>query len=278
MEWIQKVKELIEADFVQAIVAVISMLCGMATIMQAMNPTKRIRYRIARNGNVYALCFWNASAAPVFSDDVFHFYAIVNDQASTHMLYRTDLDLPLECKLSEKADICDSHTGNRLRGKFKTLDFYWEFLPSRAGAIAEICNNTSLTINHGVIVNGRIKGGKANSISIARLPLEINRKSTSKRGWIVDAFANGLMILLYGFMTCMVLSVLYLEPNNMLGWISVLGMLVFDFVWIREIMLNSMPYKLRQAFKKVCKERKLEVDYEKHDHYECVYNPYYETR
>lgn len=275
MEWLSQIEVFVKDDYFQGIVAVIGMICGIIPIVQAINPTKRIRYKIARNDNVYAVCFWNASVVPVFGDDVFHFYAIVNDQAQEHLLFRTEIDLPIKCMMSENAEMRDPHTGDIFRGKFKVLDFCWDFLPSHAGAIVEIRNNTSLTIDHKLIVNGRIKGGKATSVSMARLPFALNRKPLSKCEPIMNGFLSGFLFLFYALTTCMVLLAVYLDPSDMLGWIAIVGFLMFDFVWIRKTILNSMPYKLRKAFMTVCKNNNLEISYEKHDYSKCIRYAYY---
>ena len=261
---IETLREFMTNNVIQSALCIIGTVCGIISIIQAMKCRKRIRYTVARKGDKYVLCFWNASTVTVFKDDVYNFYALVNNEARYSLLYCTDVDLLFNCKLSEELYTSDPRTNKVFSPLFRTLDFVFDFLPTRSGCIIEVDNFSSLTMTHKFVINGRINGGESSSVSTYRWK---NTKSMSSHQKIGAVTFDVFKYLMYFLSVAMFIEILLKnQGNSMIACVVLAGLLFAGMVHCRKMMVICMPLKLRQQFRRIRKEKGLEIDYRCYDY------------
>lgn len=271
MDGLEHIKSLILNDYFQAIMAVLGTVFGAISIFQAVNPSKRIRYVVAKNKEKpeYLVCFWNASFIPVYRNDIYHFYVMCNKNARFEKLFQTDDDVPIECKEGDLEKIEDYHLDKSNEtvisiGRMKIFDFSFDFLPLSAGAIFHITNDVAPDgSRRRMRINGRIIGEKAESIAQAEM-------SKSRRElWDYEVSRNRVLDfcggLLYFFCMPIIVYAFSSAPMSLSAFLTFVGFSLFGVWKIRKFIINGMPKKLRKQFRRECKERGFVVSYWEYD-------------
>lgn len=270
MEFIEQFGNLSSNGLFNTFVAIIGAIGVLHDILKEIKPSKRIRYKIARKGNEYLLCFWNASRLFINKEDIFHFNILGNKNIVCHLMHQTDVDIPITCKSAHETDPNEWHCEKEIRnmiknGRMGLIDFGVELLPPKSGAIFHLVNQSPDDRNFGFFVNGRIRGGKADSIACAV------RSNYQQEPWkSTISYSNALYLL----MVCCVLDymldlVLILEstPKNIPVWVALITCCMMGVVEVRRKIKDGMPVNLWSQYRRMCKKDGFKPSYKKYDYH-----------
>lgn len=272
MYGLELIKSLLLDNYFQAIMAVLGTICGVISIFQAVNPSKRIRYVVAKNKEKpeYLICFWNASFTPVYYHDIYHFYVMCNKNARFEKLFQTDDDVPIECKEGDLESIENYHLNESNKtiiniGRMKIFDFSFDFLPISAGAIFRMINDVAPDGSRcRMRINGRIRGEKAESIA------QTEMSKSGRELWDYEVSRNRVLDFCANLICCMcmplIVYAIFSLPMSLYGLLAFVGFSLFSVWKIRMFVINRMPRKLRKHFRSECEERGFVVSYWEYDY------------
>lgn len=199
---------------------------------------KKIRYMCLKNyeSNEYAIVFWNACSQPIFREDLYYFYALVNTCCTVKKSYPVETDIPLEINFGD--DNIDSFKGKKFNRHTRRMKMSFDFLPTNQGYILCIDNiqdNEYLPAR--LTVYGRLRGEKEKSFD--RVDSSSHFKTMLYQFFILES------ILTVGISTFATNTI-----STAVTYIFDVVVLLFSLVMARFLYFYLMPKTLRKIVKK----------------------------
>ena len=200
---------------------------------------KKIRYTCLKkkDSNEYAIVFWNACSQPIFREDIYYFYALVNTFCTDKQSYPVKTDIPLEIRFEE--DKIDSFKGQRFNRHTRRMNMSFDFLPTNQGYILCIDNiQDKGYLPARLKLCGRLRGEKEKSVDGVK---HISKPSLHTIVGLLFVCLGIILIILSSFATFTIpTTITYFFGAVMLFLIIVIG---------RYLYFYLMPITLRKRVK-----------------------------
>lgn len=200
---------------------------------------KKIRYKCLKkeDGDEYAIVFWNACSQPIFREDLYYFYALVNTCCINKQIYPVETDIPLEIDYEE--DKIDSFKGQRFNRHTKRMNISFDFLPTNQGYILCIDNiQEKEYLPARLKLCGRLRGEKEKSVD--------GVKHNSKPSWQTIV---GLLLVCLGIILIVLSSFATFTIPTTVTYFFGAVILFLVFVIGRYLNYYIMPIALRKIVK-----------------------------
>ena len=221
-------------DYVIAIVTYLSLAATVYFSVRVRH--KKIRYTCLKknDSDEYAIVFWNACSQPIFREDLYYFFALVNTCCTDKQSYPLETDIPLEICFEE--DKIDSFKGQRFNRHTNRLNISFEFLPTNQGYMLWADNiQDKEYLPARLKICGRLRGEKEKSVE------EVKHNSSPDLLSIV-----GLMFCSLGIILIILsLFVTFTIPSAFTYFLCAV-ILLLAFVIGRYLNFYLMPKTLRK--------------------------------
>ncbi len=215
---------------------------------------KKIRYTcLNRKGSSeYVIVFWNACSQPIFRQDLYYFYALVNTCCTDKQTYPVETDIPLEIRFGE--DTIDCFKGQKFNRHTKRMNMSFDFLPTKQGYIIYIDNiQDKKYLPAKVKICGRLRGEKEESVEKSKIDLSSNLLM------IIQTFISTFSLF------SSVLSLLSIINANIyisasFTYFSITITLFLAFLIGRYFYYYFMPGSLRKRVKEYMRQSFTEVE------------------